>query len=141
MKCLIVKQAFAQWIVQDAKHIEWRKQRTYIRGRIGIMEPGTWHSPDGLMRRIVGDVDLYDCYLEIDGIEKGNFRWCLRNPRTYKTPVFVPLQRGPQVWVNAEYEEPTEFLPLLTGTEQLYAELDCIHAERIFFQKYKGFIK
>ena len=138
MKCLIVKPNFAQWIVQGVKRREFRKQYTYNRGRIGIMEPGGWHSPGGMMRRIIGDVDLYDCVLCRDGREAGLYAWLLCNPRMYKDPVFVPIQHGPQVWINAEYDIPTEFAIIkLTGEERMCAELDCIREEFRFFAKWK----
>lgn len=136
MKCLLVKPNFAHWIVQGVKPQEYRKQKTYTRGRIGIMETGgDWHSPCGLMHRIVGDVELFDCIFYED---VGLFAWMLTNPRQYRIPVFVPIQRGPQVWVNAEYDVPTEFVGKLTAEKRMAAYVDCTNAENQFFNKLKG---
>lgn len=137
MKCLIVKPNFARWIVKGVKTQEYRKHPTYVRGRIGIMETGgDWHSPCGLMHRIVGDVELFDCIFYEDF---GLFAWMLTKPRQYRIPVFAPIKRGPVVWCNAEYDTPHEFItPKLTTEERISEEIDCVNEENRFFKKWKN---
>ena len=140
MKCLLVKPEFAQWIVQGAKHNEYRTLKTYVRGRIGIAETGVIHGGNWPMRRIVGDVEIYDCIFCPNGpwqtgTYTGIYAWRLRNPRRYKSPVYVPVQHGPQIFFKAEYDAPKMAIPPLFGAELIQAELDCIEAEKKFLAK------
>lgn len=135
MKCLLVKPDFARWIVLGAKPQEYRTLKTYVRGRIGIAETGTIHGGNQPMRRIVGDVDLYDCVFCLADTHKGLWVWLLRNPRRYAKPIFVPVQHGPQIFFEAEYEPPKTLLGPLSGEELLQAERDCLAAEREFLNK------
>ena len=136
MKCLLVKPEFAQWIVQDAKHSEYRTLKTYVRGRIGIAETGTWKSEIGPMRRIIGDVELYDCIFCPTGPCAGLYAWLLRNPRRYAKTIYVPVQHGPQIFFNAEYDVPEQFTDTLVGAEQIDAEFECLKAEKKFLAKF-----
>ena len=135
MKCLLVKPEFARWIVQGAKQNEYRTLKTYVRGRIGIAETGTVKGGNWPMRRIIGDVELYDCVYCPTGPRAGLWCWLLARPRRYKAPVYVPVQHGPQIFFEADYEPPKMCLGPLSGEELLQAERDCLAAEREFLNK------
>lgn len=87
MRSLIVKQPWAEQIVNGLKSIEYRSRRTHIRGQIGIVAAGTG--------TIIGEVDLIGC----EGPVNGLYHWLLANPVSYKIPKHYHHPPGAQTWV------------------------------------------
>ncbi len=133
MKCLIVKSPFAQYIVQGAKHHEFRKRPTKIRGRIGIIE-GAPNKPIGIgMREIIGDVELWFCSFQNSD---GSYCWELRRARHYKHPVIIELPRGAQTWVNVDYTPPPDIYEELSPAELYRLEVECSIEQSDYLNKY-----
>lgn len=133
MKCLLVKPPFAMWIVQGVKTVEYRKRKTQIRGRIGILECAPL-KPIGIgTREIIGDVELWNC---ADYYKNGLVGWEFRNARRYKHPIAIPFPHGAQTWVNVDYEVPAEFYPELSTAERNKLEAEKLFTESEFLRKY-----
>ncbi len=95
MRALSVRQPFAEQIMTGEKQIEYRTQRTHIRGRVYIYAcktPGDAESyteagydvddlPSGVL---VGSVDLVDCTGQ-----DGDFEWHLANPKRLRMRLAV----------------------------------------------------
>ena len=127
MRCLLVTPPFARWIVQGVKTIEYRRQWTYIRGRVGIMQTGSVGN-DRKLRAILGDVDIIACALN-KKLEL--YEWILLNPRMYVEPVLVPIECGPQIFLNVDYDVPSCYArPVL--------DLDTFQTERIAYNEAIG---
>ena len=104
MKCLIVREPFAGYIVDGVKCVEYRTKPTKIRGRIGIIQSKTG--------TVIGDVDLYYCKFED---ELGLYCWYFSSARRYKTPVTYEKKRGAVVWENVDmYPQLEERAPELS---------------------------
>ncbi|HBF2930476.1 ASCH domain-containing protein [Clostridioides difficile] len=110
MKCLIVKEKWADLILSGEKTLELRSRNTKVRGTIGIIKSGT-----GL---ICGTVDILSSYEITDEeyIELKNkhkvpylreqikykkiFAWELHNPVKYKDCIKYKHKKGCVIWIN-----------------------------------------
>ena len=93
MKCLFVKPPFAGYIVDGIKLIEYRTRKTYIRGRVGIIESGTG--------TVIGDVEIVDCRFNSTF---QFYEWYLDNPRRFATPVPFEHKQGAMVWIDLDID-------------------------------------
>lgn len=100
MIALSIRQPYAEQIMTGEKEIEYRQQRTKIRGRIYVYACKTASIPDeyreaGLRREdlphgvLVGTVEIVDC---VEG--SGEFEWLLANPKRLQKP--MPVTAMPQ---------------------------------------------
>ena len=111
MKGLIVRQPWADLIVDGKKRWEVRRTRTRQRGPVAIISGG----------KILGIVEIVDVIelpveemaariekhyadpITILGYGRGKkylYAWVLRNARRLKEPIPFELPRGTQTWVN-----------------------------------------
>ena len=93
MKCLFVRPPFAGYIVDGIKLIEYRTRKTYLRGRIGIIESGTG--------TVIGDVEIVDCRFDS---KFQIYEWYLDDPRRYATPVPFEHKQGAMVWIDLDID-------------------------------------
>jgi predicted transcriptional regulator len=110
MKGLIIKQKWAELILNNHKTMELRGNNTKIRGTIGIIISGT--------KQVYGTVDLIDCLpLNKESYEnnkdvhkvdlgyeelpyKNTYGWILENPVKYDNPISYHHKQGCVIWVN-----------------------------------------
>lgn len=93
MKCLFVRPPFSGYIVDGIKLIEYRTRKTYLRGRIGIIESGTG--------TVIGDVEIVDCRFDS---KFQIYEWYLDDPRRYATPVPFEHKQGAMVWIDLDID-------------------------------------
>lgn len=110
MKGLIIKQKWAELILNGFKTMELRGNNTKIRGTIEIIISGT--------KQVYGTVDLINC-LPLDKESYNNDRdrhkvdlkyeflpykntygWILENPKLYDNPIPYNHKKGCAIWVN-----------------------------------------
>ena len=127
MKCLIVRPPFAEYIVNGTKSVEYRKRKTNVRGRIGIIEAGT--------SKVIGDVYLYDCNYNPDIYL---WEWCFASYRKFLEPITIQRKKGAIVW-----EEISDIpyngvvaVPCLSPFDFIIEEKECHKLEQEFIQKY-----
>lgn len=110
MKGLIIKQKWAELILNGLKTMELRGNNTKIRGTIGIVISGT--------KQVYGTVDLIDClplnkeYYENNKEKhkvnlryeelpyKNTYGWILENHKLYDKPIPYNHKKGCVIWVN-----------------------------------------
>jgi predicted transcriptional regulator len=110
MKGLIIKQRWAELILDGHKTMELRGNNTKIRGTIGVIISGT--------KQVYGTVDLIDCLLlnkesyynnkdkhkvdlEYEELSyKNTYGWILDNPKLYAKPISYIHKKGCVIWVN-----------------------------------------
>ena len=136
LKCLSVRQPWAELILRGSKDVEYRSQPTNIRGRVYIyasltktdLAPDEQEEieeklgiaisvlPTGL---VVGTIDIADC----TGFN-GNFEWHLVNPIRLDEPI-KPFEHPQPVWfhpfgrpddVDSVQEHATVFQTKALGT-------------------------
>jgi len=105
-RALIIKKVWLDKIFNEGKVWEMRSSRTYIRGRIGLIESGT-----GL---IIGEADLIDShsisrhpslikYHKVEDVEllrKWRYAWVLKNAKRYGKPIPYKHPQGAVIWVK-----------------------------------------
>lgn len=112
MKALIIKKHWADEILSGRKTWELRGSRTYIRGRIGIIESGSG--------RVIGTCELIDVIGPLSTADlqrartkhqvpserlrqiryKRTYAWVLRTARRYTRPRRYEHPQGAVIWVN-----------------------------------------
>ena len=126
MKCLIVRPPFAGFICDGIKETEYRKKKTTIRGRIGIIEAGT--------SKVIGDVELWNCEYNPD---IGLWEWQLSFPRKYFYPFVVQHKKGAITWMDVDYNENNQVI-IQKVSNYLDEEKtkQCCELEQKFIQEY-----
>ena len=109
MKGLIIKDPYADYILDGKKTWELRGSNTHIRGRVAIIKSGT--------KQVFGTVNLCDCLpvtlkilknfsdrhcvKDLKGIKyKQVFAWVVKDPHRYSKPKSYIHPNGAVVWVN-----------------------------------------
>lgn len=110
MRGLIIKEKWANLILNGEKTVELRGSNTKIRGKIGIIKSST-----GM---VWGEAELIDSFLldrtkyeelrdkhkvdmDFDDIKYENtYAWILKNPKKYDVPVPYNHKKGCIVWVK-----------------------------------------
>ncbi|CAB50603.1 ASCH domain-containing protein [Pyrococcus abyssi] len=111
MKGLIIRQPYANWVVEGKKIWEIRKTPTKIRGRIVIISE----------KKAIGSVELVDVLGPFTPEELANYEdkhlasydflkrysngkklyaWVFKNPEKFEPPIKVDIPNGAQIWVN-----------------------------------------
>ena len=118
MRALSVRQPYAELILRGDKRMEFRNDRTNIRGRVYLYAskhpsgPEIWEGldftaddvPTGV---IVGSVEIADCDRQnLEGCDKsifsngiGKYGWSLENPRRLKRAL-KPKGHPQPIWFN-----------------------------------------
>lgn len=110
MKGLIVKDKWAQLILNGEKTIELRSRNTKIRGEIGIIISGS--KAIGGTVHLIDSIELSDEMFEslknqhlfhypIEELSyKKVYAWILNNPKRYEKPIPYEHKQGCVIWVN-----------------------------------------
>lgn len=113
MKGLIIKEPWANLILEGQKNMELRGSNTKIRGKIGIIKSGS--------KKVFGTVELIDCIQITNRDDYNSYRenhmvscefeditykklygWILKNPIEFKEPITYEHKLGCVIWVNLE---------------------------------------
>lgn len=112
MKGLIIKEKWANLILNGDKSIEIRGSKTNIRGKIGIIKSKT--------KKVFGETELYDCkeldekmfneykqkhklditWEELLTIYSKPYAWFLKDVIKYDKPISYNHKQGCVIWVN-----------------------------------------
>lgn len=116
LRGLIIRQPYAEWIVEGKKIWEIRKSRTRIRGEVLIISGGKAlgkaelvdvlgpFTPEELAKH--GDKHLVDYpFLREYSSGKPLYAWVFKNATKFERPVEVKLKKGVQVWANVVIED------------------------------------
>ena len=93
MRGLIIREPYASQILSGAKTKEIRGSATKIRARIGVIPAGTL--------TVAGTVEIVDCkgpFPAQYGYKKV-YKYILKNPKKFKTPVPYKHKSGAVRWV------------------------------------------
>ena len=110
MKGLIIKDYWANKILDGQKSIELRSSNTKIRGTIGVIISKTskvWGTVDIVDSIELSDEDFYNlaekhlvtCNRE-DISYKKLYGWVLENPKRFEEPIPYDHKKGCVIWVN-----------------------------------------
>lgn len=112
MKGLIIKQKWADLILDGKKTVEVRGRKTNVRGTIGIIKSGS--------KKVYGTAELFQCveltneyfdlwkekhhinlsYEQLIKIYPKPYAWCLRNVEKFDVPIDYEHKHGCVIWVN-----------------------------------------
>ena len=112
-RALIVRQPYAELIINDQKALEMRSRHTNVRGRIGIIPKGSgviigsvelvnsWDYTGEAGLKSIGGQTLH-CVEPKDWnlLDKWCFGWELAKPERYETPIPYDHPRGAVTWVR-----------------------------------------
>lgn len=119
MKALIIKKEWLDKIFDEGKIWEMRSKRTYIRGRILLIESGSGH--------IMGEAILIGCpsspipigiyhfdkhkVEDVELLKKWCYPWILSDVKRYENPIPYKHPKGAVVWVSIPDEDLIYHLP------------------------------
>lgn len=114
MRCLIIRAPYAGQIVDGEKPVEFRKQHTRIRDRIGIIEAGTGF--------VIGECDLVASIDRTDNDYYYCVGWVCLRPLRYQKPKRYKHPKGAQKWVNVPIEPEQKYNPEFSIEDREKAE-------------------